>query len=167
MARGLIETAMLGDFEWILDGLFPFGNCGSRFIQILFEHIWTYWGVVQEHTDAAMVQHAVQAAKQDVLGIQLLDLWYHQWWDMMRSKLVDDTWWHYVRICCPKDVGICWIESLPLLVFVLGTFGSDSFKIRPVDRRHQDRSKHPYGGVLLVADSHLESRLADMWWPWR
>lgn len=69
----------------------------------------------------------------------------------------DDTMLEYVA-----QNMLEYVESLPLLVFVLGTFGSDSFKIRPVDRRHQDRSKHPYGGVLLVADSHLESRLADM-----
>lgn len=74
----------------------------------------------------------------------------------MRSKLVDDTMLEDVA----QNI-LEYVESLPLSVFVLGTFGTDSFRILP-DRRHQDRSKYPYGGVLLVADSHLESRLADM-----
>ena len=39
----------------------------------------------------------------------------------------DDTMLEYVA-----QNMLEYVESLPLLVFVLGTFGSDSFKIRPV-----------------------------------
>jgi hypothetical protein len=45
MARGLIETAMLGDFEWILDGLSPLETVdpdSSRFYLNIFEltEVW-------------------------------------------------------------------------------------------------------------------------------